>query len=119
MKKLLVLILLLWGVHTLLSPPPPTRVEHGVASWYGPRFYGRKTADGTVLERHSRWVAHKTLPLGTQVYITDLSTGRSVKAEVKDRGPYIRGRIVDLTESLAHELGIHHRGIAHVRVDVL
>lgn len=93
--------------------------EYGVASWYGPGFYNKVTADGTVLKPHSCWVAHKHLPLGTDVRITDLRTGRSVIATVKDRGPYKRGRIVDLTEALAYHLGIHERGIARVRVDVL
>ena len=95
------------------------RTEYGVASWYGPGFYGRITADGTVLKPYSCWVAHKHLPLGTKVRITDLHTGRSVITEVKDRGPYKRGRVVDLTEALARHLGIHERGIARVRVDVL
>lgn len=127
MQKVLICVLILLGAYCLCralqlherSDWVPLRVEHGIASWYGPSFYGRRTADGTVLERHSRWVAHKTLRFGTRVRVTDLETGRSVVAEVKDRGPYVRGRIVDLTEALALELGIHERGIVHVRMDVL
>lgn len=94
-------------------------VEYGIASWYGPRFYGKRTSDGTKLRRNSRWIAHKTLPLGTRVRITDIKTGRSVEAQVKDRGPFIEDRIVDLTEALAHELGIHERGLANVRLEVI
>ena len=78
----------------------------GVASWYGPGFYGNKTADGTVLTRDSLWVAHKTLPFGTKIRFTNPSNGRSVVLTVKDRGPYIAGREYDLTEKAAELLGV-------------
>ncbi len=78
----------------------------GIASWYGPGFYGNRTADGTVLKRNSLWVAHKTLPLGTKVEFTNPNNGKKIVLEVKDRGPYITGREYDLTESAAEYLGI-------------
>ena len=78
----------------------------GIASWYGPGFYGNRTADGTVLKRDSLWVAHKTLPLGTKIKFTNPNNGKSIVLEVKDRGPYISGREYDLTESAAEYLEI-------------
>jgi len=78
----------------------------GISSWYGPGFYGNKTADGTVLKRNSLWVAHKTLPLGTKIQFTNPNNGKSIILEVKDRGPFIAGREYDLTESAAEYLGI-------------
>ena len=78
----------------------------GVASWYGPGFYGNKTADGTVLTRDSLWVAHQTLPFGTKIRFTNPSNGRSIVLTVKDRGPYIAGREYDLTEKAAELLGV-------------
>ena len=78
----------------------------GIASWYGPGFYGNRTADGTVLKRNSLWVAHKTLPLGTKVEFTNPNNGKKIVLEVKDRGPYITGREYDLTESAAEYLDI-------------
>lgn len=78
----------------------------GVASWYGPGFYGNKTADGTVLKRDSLWVAHKTLPFGTKIQFTNPNNGKKVVLEVKDRGPFIQGREYDLTEAAAEYLGV-------------
>ena len=82
---------------------PPTK-KSGQASWYGPDFYGRKTADGTVLERNSLWVAHKTLPLGTKVKFT--YNGKTITLPVKDRGPFIPGREWDFTEAAAESIGL-------------
>jgi hypothetical protein len=78
----------------------------GVASWYGPDFYGNRTADGTVLKRDSLWVAHRTLPLGTKIQFTNPNNGKKIVLEVKDRGPFKPGREYDLTESAAEYLGV-------------
>ena len=84
--------------------PSDSKSGSSTASWYGPDFYGRKTADGTVLERNSLWVAHKTLPLGTKVKFT--YNGKTITLPVKDRGPFIPGREWDLTESAAEAIGL-------------
>jgi hypothetical protein len=80
--------------------------SEGVASWYGPDFYGNRTADGTVLKRDSLWVAHRTLPLGTKIQFTNPNNGKKIVLEVKDRGPFRPGREYDLTESAAEYLGV-------------
>jgi hypothetical protein len=78
----------------------------GVASWYGPGFYGNRTADGTVLTKDSLWVAHKTLPFGTKIRFTNPQNGKSIVLTVKDRGPFISGRDYDLTEKAAELIGL-------------
>jgi len=78
----------------------------GVASWYGPGFYGNRTADGTVLTKDSLWVAHKTLPFGTKIRFTNSQNGKSIVLSVKDRGPFISGRDYDLTEKAAELIGL-------------
>lgn len=80
--------------------------SEGVASWYGPGFYGNKTSDGTVLKRDSLWVAHKTLPFGTKIQFTNPNNGKKIVLQVKDRGPFIQGREYDLTEAAAEYLGV-------------
>lgn len=84
--------------------PSDSKSGSSTASWYGPDFYGNKTADGTVLERDSLWVAHKTLPLGTKVKFT--YKGKTITLPVKDRGPFIEGREWDLTEAAAEAIGL-------------
>lgn len=91
----------------------------GVASWYGPGFYGRPTASGEIYQPGTFTVAHRSLPLGTQVRITNLNNGRSAVARVNDRGPYVGGRIVDLGEGIASQLGVTSSGLADVRLEVL
>jgi rare lipoprotein A (peptidoglycan hydrolase) len=91
----------------------------GVASWYGPGFYGSPTASGEIYRPGTFTVAHRSLPLGTRVRITNLNNGRSAIARVNDRGPYVGGRIVDLGEGIASHLGVKSSGIADVRLEVL
>jgi rare lipoprotein A len=91
----------------------------GIASYYGPQFAGRKMANGQRFDPRSATVAHRTLPLGTQVRVTNLENGRSTTATVLDRGPYVKGRIVDLSPRLAEHLGIVRQGLASVEVTPL
>jgi rare lipoprotein A (peptidoglycan hydrolase) len=91
----------------------------GVASWYGPGFYGRPTASGEIYRPGTFTVAHRSLPLGTRVRITNLNNGRSAIARVNDRGPYVGGRIVDLGEGIASHLGVTSSGLADVSLEVL
>ncbi len=91
----------------------------GIASYYGPRWNGRRTANGEILNLNELTAAHKTLPFNTIVKVTDLDTGRSIIVRINDRGPYISGRIIDLTDYAAKKLGILQKGIARVKLEVI
>ena len=91
----------------------------GVASYYADEFNGRKTASGEVFEPHRFTAAHRTLPLGSEVRVTDLRNGRWVIVTVNDRGPYIHGRIIDLSMGAAEALRMKPKGLARVRIEVL
>jgi rare lipoprotein A len=93
--------------------------ETGLASWYGPGFHGRRTSSGEVYDMHAPTAAHKLLPLGTTVRVTHLGNGRQVTARINDRGPFVEGRIIDLSYALARELGLVEQGVARVRVEAL
>lgn len=96
--------------------------ETGIASWYGPKFHGRKTANGETFNRTDLTAAHRTLPLPSIVKVTNLKNNKSVILRVNDRGPFARnkhGRIIDLSERAAELLDIKHNGIAKVKVDLL
>jgi rare lipoprotein A len=92
--------------------------EVGIASFYGRRFHGRRTASGHLFDATAATAAHRTLPFGTEVTITNLANGRTVVATITDRGPYVRGRIIDVSRSLASALGFTRSGTARVRVSV-
>lgn len=92
--------------------------EKGFASWYGHES-GSRRADGKPFNPESVTCAHKTLPMGTWIKVTDIKTGKSIKCAIRDRGPYVRGRIVDLSLGAAKLLGIKKRGITQVVVRVL
>jgi rare lipoprotein A len=94
-------------------------VEYGKASWYGAEFHGRPTASGLVYDMHAKSAAHKTLPLDTVVRVVNLSNQRSVVVPVNDRGPFVRGRVIDLSFAAAKELDMIGPGIAEVRVEAL
>jgi rare lipoprotein A len=98
------------------KPQKGRYVETGVASWYGKPFHGRKTASGERYDMHKMTAAHKTLPFGAKVKVTDLGTGRSIQVRINDRGPFVKGRIIDLSKKAAKELGIYERGTAQVRI---
>jgi rare lipoprotein A len=93
------------------------RTRVGKASFYAKKFVGRKMADGTTMDPQRDNAASKTLPLGTTAKVTNLETGQSAVVTIRDRGPYVRGRIVDLTPSTAQKVGItRHAGVAQVEV---
>ncbi len=94
----------------------PDYDEKGVASWYGEQFHNRTTANGEVFDMDLVTAAHKTLPLPSIVEVTDLDTGRKIRVRVNDRGPFVAGRIIDLSKGAAKKLGIYQRGVAKVRV---
>lgn len=95
--------------------------EVGTSSYYGGRdvFHGRKTSTGEVFSKNGLTAAHKTLPLPSIVRVTNLKNGRSIKLRINDRGPFVKNRIIDVSEKAAHLLGFHHDGIAKVRVECL
>jgi rare lipoprotein A len=101
------------------GPITPQKVHVGSASWYGPGFSGKKTASGDVFDETKFTAAHKTLPLGTRAKVTRLSNGKSVEVLINDRGPYIEGRIIDLSQAAAGALGIIDRGVVEVEVAIL
>ncbi|EGV28745.1 rare lipoprotein A [Thiorhodococcus drewsii AZ1] len=94
-------------------------VQKGIASYYHDSLNGRRTASGQVYNKNRLSAAHKTLPLGSKVRVTDTRTGRSVVVKVNDRGPFVKGRIIDLSRKAARELGIVKRGVARVELKVL
>jgi rare lipoprotein A len=105
------------------EPPAPTyRVASsmtGMASWYGPGFHGRRSASGEVFNRHALTAAHRTLPFGTRVRVTNVTTGQQVVVRINDRGPFSHNRIIDLSEGAAANIGIRRSGVGQVRLEVL
>ncbi len=93
--------------------------ETGIASWYGPGFHGRTTANGEVFDQNALTGAHRTLPMPTMVRVTNLGNGRSIKVRINDRGPFKNGRIIDLSRRAAGLLGFQFIGTAKVRVEVV
>ena len=93
--------------------------SRGMASWYGGRWIGRKTANGEIYREGDMTAAHKTLPFGTRVRVTDVNTGKSAVVRINNRGPYVRGRVIDLSEAAASDLGMKRRGVARVKLEVL
>ena len=91
----------------------------GQASWYGPGFHGRRTASGEIYNQYAFTAAHRYYRFGTQVRVTNLNTGLSVIVRINDRGPYIHGRIIDLSKAAASSIGLLHSGVAPVRVEIL
>ncbi|MEM8546053.1 MAG: septal ring lytic transglycosylase RlpA family protein [Cyanobacteria bacterium P01_H01_bin.119] len=91
----------------------------GAASWYGPGFHGRRSASGEVFNQNALTAAHRTLPFGTQVRVTNLATSAQVVVRINDRGPFSHGRIIDLSAAAAREIGLYRMGVAPVRVEVL
>ncbi len=93
--------------------------ETGIASWYGPNFHGKLTANGEIYDMNDLTAAHRTLPLPTWVVVTNLDNGRKLKLRVNDRGPYAKGRIIDISRRGSQLLGFQDQGTARVRVEVL
>jgi len=92
-------------------------VEVGTASWYGPGFSGNRTSSGEIYDVADMTAAHQTLPLGTRLVVTHLANGRSVEVRINDRGPFAKGRIIDLSYAAARELALVGPGTAEVRVE--
>jgi len=113
--------------HTPAPPPPPVRPEDaegkpvstevGLASWYGPPYHNHAGADGSIYNENALTVAHRTLPMGTVVRVTNVATGESVLARVTDRGPFVPGRILDLSLAAAKSISVYRAGTAKVKIE--
>ena len=101
----------------LPTPVQPTVVEVGLGSWYGAKFHGKRTASGEVFNQEKFTAAHRTLPWGSRVKVTNLANGRSVEVRINDRGPFGNGRIIDVSRAAARALGIVAVGITTVQVE--
>lgn len=99
--------------------PEVVKVITGEASWYGPGFYGNRTANGEVYQPGTMTAAHRTLPFGTKVRVTNLWNGRSAVIRINDRGPFVHHRVIDLGHGAASDLGLTASGIAQVKLEVL
>ena len=94
-------------------------IYSGQASWYGPGFDGRRTANGEVYNSNLLTAAHRSLPFGTKVRVTNMNNGRSVVVRINDRGPFSKGRIIDLSAGAARTINMINSGVAPVKVEVL
>ena len=102
-----------------VNQPQVRSTSQGEASWYGPGFFGNLTANGEIYRPGTMTAAHRTLPFGTRVRVTNLWNGRSAVVRINDRGPYVGQRVIDLGHGAAEELGLFHSGIAQVKLEVL
>jgi rare lipoprotein A len=99
------------------TPAPIVQGERGIASWYGHPYHGRPTANGEIYNMYGMTAAHRTLPFGTRVNVHDLENGRDVTVRINDRGPFVEGRIIDLSYAAAQAM--HMPGIAQVHLEIL
>jgi rare lipoprotein A len=113
------------GTELVAHPAPasepacaPSFSQYGLASWYGEAFQLRQTASGEPFDMNELTAAHRFLPLNTVVRVTNLRNGQSVVVRINDRGPYVRGRTIDLSSYAAKQLGMRNSGLAPVRIDV-
>ncbi len=94
-------------------------VQYGKASWYGDKEHGNKTANGETFNRYSLTAAHKEIPFQSVVMVTNLENGKKVKVRINDRGPFVRGRVIDLSYAAAKKIGLIKSGVAEVKIEVL
>jgi rare lipoprotein A len=112
------------GLPESTTPTPPQSPAvlsnlTGMASWYGPGFHGRRSASGEVFNQNALTAAHRTLPFGTRVRVTNLNTGQQVVVRINDRGPYGHGRVIDLSTAAASQIGLRAAGVGRVAIEVL
>src|SRR3954467_11404375 len=101
------------------TAPVESKAAVGIASFYGQKYQGRRTASGEVYDMRKMTAAHRSLPFGVNVRVTDLSNNRAVIVRINDRGPFVRNRIIDLSLAAARQLGIVQHGSAQVRLEIL
>ncbi len=93
--------------------------DRGVASWYGEQFHGRQAANGEIFDMEALTAAHRTMPLGSIVRVVNLANGKHLHVRITDRGPYVNGRVLDLSHAAAVQLGMDHVGTAHVQIEIV
>ena len=96
-----------------------TEIVLGKASWYGPKFHGRTTASGEPFDMHGLTAAHRTLPFGTRVRVTNEANGKTVVVRINDRGPFVGKRVIDLSRKAAQVIGLVKTGVGRVKIEVL
>jgi rare lipoprotein A len=104
---------------TLPTHAPSTTIGTGLASWYGARHHGKRTASGEIFDQNKFTAAHRTLPWGSIVKVTNLDNGKSVEVRINDRGPFKKGRIIDLSRAAARAVGMVQSGVSPVRMELL
>lgn len=121
MNPWIIAVSLAWCMTAAAESPPSSKTpfQEGSASWYGEKYHGRLTASGEKFDMHRLTAAHRSLPFGTWVRVTDETSGRWVDVRINDRGPYSRNRILDLSYGAAKRLGLLRRGHTRVRLQVL
>jgi len=110
-------IVILFFVAVSLFACSPKTSQTGKASFYADKFNGRKTASGITFRNSKKIAAHKTLPFGTKVKVTNLSNGKSTKVVIQDRGPHVAGRIIDLSKKSAKKIGLVNQGVGSVKIE--
>jgi rare lipoprotein A len=101
----------------LLATASSAFAQCGGASWYGPGFHGNRAASGEIFNENEMTAAHKSLPFGTRLRVVDQNTGNAVTVRINDRGPFHRGRIIDLSKAAANQLGFRNRGVTSVCIE--
>jgi peptidoglycan lytic transglycosylase len=104
---------------TIPAGPPPLATEIGRASWYGPPYHNRRGSNGEIYDMNAMTAAHRTLPLGSIVRVTNLKTGHTATVRITDRGPFIRGRVLDLSLAAARKVDVYQPGVAEVKLEVM
>jgi rare lipoprotein A len=104
---------------TLSTPTPSTIIGTGLASWYGAKHHGKRTASGEIFDQNKFTAAHRTLPWGSIVKVTNLGNGKSVEVRINDRGPFTKGRVIDLSRAAARAVGMLESGVSPVRMELL
>lgn len=116
-RKLFYLMLFLVGSMSLTSCGAKKQAQQGEASYYHNKFRGRKTASGEKFRQYKRTAAHRTLPFGTKVKVTNLRNGKTVRVTINDRGPFVDGRIIDLSRKAARKIDMLNSGVAPVKIE--
>ena len=108
-----------WSRKQIESIKNHPKTQVGIASYYGKKFHKKRTANGEIFNMYKVSAAHKSYPLGTKVRVTNLENGKSIKLIINDRGPFVKGRIIDLSYRAARKLDFVNQGTAKVRIDVI
>ena len=106
-------------IHSVQPVSHGPAVQHGKASWYGKAFHGRPTASGERYDMHARTAAHRSLPFGTRVRVTNLENGKHTVVRINDRGPFVEGRVIDLSYAAASRIQMVQTGVVPVKLEIL